>query len=544
MVHLLAVTARLQSSSSTRLKAMVPRILLPTAAFLWAISLWQAQLRIGPYGLIHSLPRLFFVAVILLNASFLAALRWTRKETLLLAGHLLAFVAFVDLIPIILEGTPRFPWVYDSYGYADYIVRNGHLNLGLTYHNWPALHLLNAAVVQVTGIDPISLLLWAPSAIRVFTLLVFTLLCQRLCASKQELWMALWLVVLFGVGAGYCLPGTLASLLLMVILYLVVSPLLGKSLPAGNGVGYQALLVVLLGALVSAHFLTSVAVVVDLAFLYALAHSLKRRGMRLSSITLSGVLVLFWFFYVAVNTTLPSIPRLFNEILAFDVLATRTQQAALGGSAEHTVVFLVRLGYMLVLSLLALAAFWYRVISERRLRLNWAVPAAWVGGSVTLVLLTPYAGEILARSFALAFFALLILAAKHGTGFTSPLLACIVSVAAVLYPINAWGNERVDYVPASEIAAAELFYAHRPSSYRVTTYPVRIWHHRYMEEHSRSGPDSWRFTMVGTPSEQAESFLTGSTEITRSLRDQVTHSGHVYTSGSIDVFAQRGDVAR
>lgn len=544
MVDLAQLRAVIQAAYPERLKAIMPRVLLLTAILLWAVGVWQGQLRIGPYGLVHSLPPLFFVAMLLLNGSFLATLRWNQEHTILLSAELLVLVAFVDLMPIILERTPRFPYVYDSYGYADYIVRNGHLNLGYPYHNWPALHLLNAVLVQVSGIDPVSLLLWSPLLLRGLTLPVFGLIFRQLCDSKGELWVALWLSVLFAVGPGYLVPGKLAALLMTVILSLALIPVLGSHLSVGQRLSYQLLLVILLVALPSAHLLTSVAAVVSLTLAYALAKFVARGAVRLNTIVLAAVFAACWIFYVAVEVTFTLLPIFVAEILDLDAVLTQTRKAAMGGSQQHTIVFLVRFAYVVTLSLLAVSAFLKHIALERRMRLQWALPAAWVVSSVSLVLLTAYSGEILGRAFAFAFLALVVLAAKHVTGLGFWPLACLVLLASALYPVNAWGNERVDYVPPSEIAATEVFYDHRPSNYWITAYPIRIWRYRYLDESRHSDADSSCFAVVGMPSEQQESFLEGSAEASRSLRDQMAHSSQVYDSRTIQILLQRGDHQR
>jgi hypothetical protein len=521
-----------------QVKAMLPRILLPTAILLWAISLWRGKLHIGPYGLIHGLTPSFFVAMVLLNISFVAALWWSDEHTILLGVHLVAFILFVDLTPTIIEATPRFPYVYESYGYADHILRYGQLEMGYPYHNWPAIHLLNATLVQVSGIGALSLMLWSPLAIRALGLLVFGMILQELSRSRAQTWMALWLTVAVAAGAPTLLPTNLAMVLMLSVLGLALMRPLRAGPTVATLVGYQVLFVILLVGLISTHLLTSVALVVDLALLYLVAKLTNKKGIGLNSTTLAAVFLAFWMLYVAINITVSILPGAVESLLRLDAVMAQTGAIAVGGSPEHTTVFSVRMGYVAALALLALVAFLQRLLAERELDLSWAVPAAWVAGAATPVLLTAYSGEVLGRAYGLAFFPLALLAAMHVRGPLSRILAALLVIAALLYPVNAWGNEQIDNVPSSEIAAADFLHEHLPSDYYILSYPTRIWRYEYRENSCTAGNLCWILVPSGTPGEQHEWFLRGGVDITRYLREERRHMGQVYNSGSMEIFVQ------
>jgi hypothetical protein len=158
-----------------------------------------------------------------------------------------------------------------------------------------------------------------------------------------------------------------------------------------------------------------------------------------------------------------------------------------------------------------------------------------------MVLLTAYNGEILERIFNLALFALVILAAKNLKGAMFYLLACAVLLAALFYPINAWGNEQVDYIPPSEIAASEFFYEHAPPSYGIAASPARIWGYGSLEALNTVGY-SWQFTIAGEAIETHWSFLGQLHEMASLLQEDTESAGRVYDGASVQVFAQPGEV--
>jgi hypothetical protein len=535
---------RVHALNTESIKAAAPLVLLASALAAWAVAMWRSELSIGSFGLVHSLSLSYFAAAGLLSVSFVVALLWSKSKPYLLALHLVCLVAFAHLTPILLEGTPRFTYIYESYGYADYLVRTGRLDLTLTYHNWPALHLLNAALVEVTGIDPIHLLLWSAPAVHVMAVLTLALVSRVLSETREETWLALWIGVLFTAGGGYLVPGTLANLFMITALSLISISYLRRPPSSRSSLGYQVALLVLLVAIIPAHLLTSVALVISLVLTYVLARTIGASTARLNTSTLLMVALACWMLYVAVSVTAALLPRVLGEILSLDTVIAESGELAGSGAPQHTAVVLVRMGYAGVLSLLALLTCVQRLRSERRLRMEWALPAVWVVGAASTVLVTAYSGEILGRALGLAFFALVVLASKQLANIKIPLTMALVVAAALLSPVNMWGNEQIDHVPPSEIAAVQFFYENRPSDYGLVTYPARVWRYQYLEQYYPGPHVEWVFTALGTPSEQHESFLHGTVEVTEYLRQQSPGTVRVYDSGYMEILAQHKETLR
>jgi hypothetical protein len=454
-------------------RQLMSRALLPIAVTLWAVSMLQAEFHLGPLGLVHCLPPTFFVAMFILSISFLLAIASPGTPSRLLGLHLAALVGAVGLVPIVLEQTARFPYVYDSYAYADYIVRTGHFSLAHPYHNWPGLHLLNAALIEISGLDPGALMLWSPIALQVGVLGAQALLFSKLCETRQELWMALWLSVAFR-GSGYLLPSTVAGLPMLVVLFIAVTAITRSADSEGTDLGYTVLRLVLMGTVVTSHLLHSWLLVLDLGLLWLVATLMRKKNSIHFTTILAGVLVLIWMLYVTVGYTEGIIRSLLAEILNLDAVVSSTQLEAYGGSPAHSLVFSVRLLYVLALSVLGLSGFVEGLLHRRPIA-GWLIPGTWVVGAASFALVTSYGGEILARAYYAALFALVVLASRHVRGRGFAVMAAVIVVSSLLYPINAWGNEAVDYVPPSEIDAVMFLREKHPTSYSIVANPVRVW---------------------------------------------------------------------
>ena len=59
------------------------------------------------FGLVSVMPIVYWVAVGLLTVSFWWWVRWRRTGPALLAGHVVALIAFMHATPAILYGTTR-----------------------------------------------------------------------------------------------------------------------------------------------------------------------------------------------------------------------------------------------------------------------------------------------------------------------------------------------------------------------------------------------------------------------------------------------------
>ncbi|GAC1389415.1 MAG: hypothetical protein NVS4B11_03690 [Ktedonobacteraceae bacterium] len=165
------VTVRTNAKSASlgfkRLDAMdILLLLLPLLAlFLWSISLQTISLNdMNDLGLISALAPRIIVALGILVVSFALTLQRREVRISLLAFQLICIILMLYATPNLIEALPRFPPVYRSAGYTDYIMQTGTVAPRLDfYFNVPGFYVLSAFFTKVFGYSTIlSYASWAP----------------------------------------------------------------------------------------------------------------------------------------------------------------------------------------------------------------------------------------------------------------------------------------------------------------------------------------------------------------------------------------------
>lgn len=86
-------------------------------------ALGMSQLTIGPLGLVHSLPPLYFLSAVFGLVSGFITVRISKARPWLQGSNCFFLLILLWLVPILLEGTPRFASSYKTIGFAEYIQR-------------------------------------------------------------------------------------------------------------------------------------------------------------------------------------------------------------------------------------------------------------------------------------------------------------------------------------------------------------------------------------------------------------------------------------
>jgi hypothetical protein len=267
----------------------------------------------------------------------------------------------------------------------------------------------------------------------------------------------------------------MAFILLVFLAAIMLEEYVGHALTTRGRAG----IVVLFTALVVTHLLTSIVgliVVIAVSVLAVVAYH-RRPG---PAAILGAAVLAAYLFYVAVTVTIALLPQQVNAILnlerLFGSIFGATTAGVTGGSADHTRVVFLRIGY--VVGIAGLGALGALVAIARRTQLRrWIVPSAWIAAGVASLGVGAYGGEILARGSTLAAPGSLALAswlARVRTGRI--LLAAAILSAALLSPVNEFGNELFDYVRPSELAADRVL-----AEYHAATWTLdrrsRTWYH-------------------------------------------------------------------
>ena len=104
---------RMRTAIGARLLALG----LVTSPVIWVAAMWSSRLEIGPYGIATTLSPLWYVSALLAFAGMAGAV--AMRQLAYAGGFGILLSMFVALPSFILEKTPRFPYIFDSYAYAD-----------------------------------------------------------------------------------------------------------------------------------------------------------------------------------------------------------------------------------------------------------------------------------------------------------------------------------------------------------------------------------------------------------------------------------------
>ena len=438
---------------------------LPVAIGTWTAAILASRLSLGGFGLIGGLHPAWYAAVALAVAGMLAAIA-TRRHSVLLTAYAIAILVMIVATGMLLERGPRFPYIYQSYTYGEQIVRTGAIDYSYAYASWPGWHVATAVVVGASGIDPDVLLTWLPLWLALVTLAALMALLRRYRLPGNQRWLAVALAVTAFISPAYPLPGTMAFILLVFLVAIMLEEYVGRARSARGRAG----ILLLFAALVVTHLLTSIVGLIAVIGVSILAVVAYRRRPGTAAI-FGAALIAAYLLYVAVTITAALLPQQVEAMLDLDRLIGsifgRTTTAVAGGSADHTRVVLVRIGY--VVGMAGLGALGGLVAIARRTQLRrWAMPTAWTAAGLASLGVGAYGGEILARGSTLA--------APGSIGLASwlarvrpgrILLAEVILVAALLSPVNHFGSELFDYVRPTEIAADRVLADRHPETWNL-----------------------------------------------------------------------------
>jgi hypothetical protein len=426
-------------------------MLLTAAAFvLWALSLLQLSrtgLTLDSMGIIHGLPPTFWAAMGLLTIA--SALVWVlpREHRALAALQVCLLIFMFWLTPLLLGFTlsgTRYSFGYHTL--TQYILRYGRLDPGSQwYHNWPAFNLLDAVIVELSGLkDTDTMLVWAAAPMQFLTLLLLYGFFKYALGPGNVWAAAVWFYVLFNWTAQtYYSPQGLANIILLTLLFLLAMGLVER----GAGLRLKVLGMLVTVGLTIAHLLTSVAA----AFAMGAVELTKRRRYLPTSLIFSAILIAAWLMYRATAYLDSQVPLFVERALRFDQMwfwnVARAQRM---GSAGHLAVVAIRIWYTVAAGAIGLGG----LALSRRFRhpADGRVLAMTVG-VVFILPFQVYQNELFSRLLlyimpVLAYFAVRLLRTRT----TALLLVSLLLVALPFGVIALHGNQMIDNVSPGQRA--------------------------------------------------------------------------------------------
>ena len=447
--------------STSKNKKIVSKIGTSIAILLLTYSVLAIKLVFGNYGLIHSFPATFFIALSLLVLC--SAILWNdpRKNNAILTIQFITFLAGIWLVPFICELVPS-RTSYTGAGFVDYIVRYGTLNPEVAfYHNWPAFSVLNAILVNALGLTDLTKLMGlTPFFSNCFYFLALCLL--RRFMSNQNLatlwWPMVWVFFIANyIGQDYFSPQGLAYFLFLLFVGLLfVSKETDGYASGSNG---EILKLLLFLSITISHAVTSM---ITIAVIFALTF---RREKWYNSFLITSIIILSaWTFYGSIVYFNGHILGIIHQALNFD--STLNNNVSLLGSNDALQVQKVSFYYTLVLlSLYALG--WVTT------RQGFAKNCFTMLGSVPLFLIfIPYGGEmklrvILFSLLPIAFFSSSFFRNRRGLASYVFILFLILSIP--LHIIIHYGGEEYNYVSSAELNAANFLSAKATHEFEIIT---------------------------------------------------------------------------
>ena len=291
-------------------------LLTVVALVLWAVSITQANLVLDDWGLIRSLPVIYFVALGLLTVA--AAILWLSKEShdFLMGLQLCFFIAMLWATPLLIWNYLTFYTLW--FGYftnTQYIINYGHLNIVTQWlHSWPGFSIFQTALVEIPGIkNTDAMLIWAPLIIQFIMVIPFFILFKNTGVNSNYCWAAVWVFYLFDhTNLLYFSNQVLALFFFWLIIACLINSNSGLE---HSSTAYEILLMILACGLILTHLLTSV------ACLFALISLVLSRKLRNTNIViLFSIFTAAWFIFVATGYFQYMFTQIGSQILRINLL--------------------------------------------------------------------------------------------------------------------------------------------------------------------------------------------------------------------------------
>ena len=487
-----------QGIRRVKAEVFVPVLLTAAATILWFLSLRDIDLdRMTDLGLVSVLPLTFFIALIVLTASFCFALYQRQLRVPVLLLHLVAIIFMLYGTTSLVEEAPRLSSAWRHVGVVESISRTGRIDPTVdAYFNWPGFFILGALATEIGGFrSATSLLGWAPVFFNLLYLSPLVMILSSATRDKRLVWLAVWFFYLTNwIGQDYFSPQALNYFLYLVILGILlkwfnvttegpgslrlfrqirsfvlwrrssshglvtaVHPANEPSQP-GHRAGLLVIIVTIFVAVVSGHQLTPFFTLVAVAALVAFNRS-SPRGLPI----IVAIMIATWLSYMSVTFLSGHISALIDDVGQFSASYGENLTGRLRGSPDHLVVVYVRI--------LLTSAVWGLALGGgiRRLRNGHWDPTYFLLAAVPFLLLglQGYGGEMLQRIYLFTLPFMLFFAAA--LFFPSPLahtswwktgaigLASVALLGGFL--LSRTGNERMDNFTSNEVDAVQYLYA-------------------------------------------------------------------------------------
>jgi hypothetical protein len=215
--------------AAVTLRGAAPSLVLVGAVALWIASLARIRVdAIGTYGLLSAFPVTMYVALAAVTVSMVWSIHRNARDVIL-ATHVVAFVAMLHATPALRYETLRYAWAWKHLGLVDQLTREhaiaaGSSNLAI-YHNWPGF--FTAATSWLGSADGLGawpgIVQWAPPFFELLAASAVYTAIQSLDADRRVVWLGVWFFVAANwIGQDYFSPQAFAFVLYLAVISIVL----------------------------------------------------------------------------------------------------------------------------------------------------------------------------------------------------------------------------------------------------------------------------------------------------------------------------------
>lgn len=423
-------------------------LLTSLALALWAFSLTQAELVLDDWGIIHSLPVSYFIAMALLTIA--SGTLWLSREThnFLLCLQLVFFIAMLWLTPLLL-GTSLMQTRYEFgyYSNTKYIINFGYLDPATQWlHNWPGFSLFQTAFIAIPGLnDADTTLVWAPFIIQFIMILPLYLFFRNTTDRSNYSWGIIWIFYLFNhVGQFYFCNQAVTFFLMWIILTTLVNLSVKKFILS---ISWSIIIILLLTLLTMTHLLSSI-----LLFFIMVIFYLTGKRYLLIFVILFAIFTLSWFIYITETYFYGAIPQFIDTFIRLDLMwQLGVNHATEMGSPGHQEVTYARVLLSALISFIGFVGLFlsYKLKSGKDKIIFCIAVGIFL---LALLPISVYKGDLITRTFlfglpVLSYFGFKLIHTK----ITALILIVLLVLMLPLSIIALHGNAAMDSISPSQL---------------------------------------------------------------------------------------------
>jgi len=392
-------------------------------------------------------------------------------------------VVLLMFLPQFLAKLPIFTFVYRIYGHVLYVMQTGHINPdlpSLRYQTWPGIMLMGALINYESNVG-VFLLLTLPLLFYVSVVpLVYYFLLSIVRLSKEHSWLGMLFFIFSFYGFMWFVPGSLATLIKAVGMYILLKLLLRNIPPT---VEIKTTLGIMTIAIIISHFLTSMFWFVFLIDVLVLSYLWRKKELSSTLVSLTVLFIVFQFYWLFSYTyPIYLLKQKMSEFIAISKATSATERwtrYATVGRTPYAQVLRIKAYFVYLIIILGFLGTMLSItVREHRktVIVLLVIIASYIIGIPAIA--GGYGGEVASRLLTQLRYLLAILVAisflarsRLGEIYRKTLIALLL-VLLMLQVYCTYGNLVMDYVAPNEIEGVFYASSHLPGTMYVISDPI------------------------------------------------------------------------